>query len=199
MVPQRKRAGRTAIVHISDLHFDPDTDHASDPRWTSLVQDASGEDVDLLVVTGDLIDNAPALASKKRSRESFANVKAYLQSLAKALELDFGTQVFVVPGNHDFRSTGIGRFSSAAFDQFYEAFEQNYGNAFIPSLKVAMLSFDSNGTKFFDLASGTVSEEALVDAFKICSRWKDHDLAAWNDATVIALLHHHPLPIAATD
>jgi predicted MPP superfamily phosphohydrolase len=75
MNPERKRAGRTAIVHISDLHFDPDTDHASDPRWTSLVQDASDEEVDLLVVTGDLIDNAPALASERRTHESFENVK----------------------------------------------------------------------------------------------------------------------------
>jgi predicted phosphodiesterase len=157
------------------------------------------DDADLLIVSGDLINSSFGQSSRQKTRDSFENVKSYLERVAERLAIDFSNQVFVVPGNHDFRGTGIGAFRKTAYDEFYKVFEKNFRNELIAPFRVAIFSFDSNGSGFLDLASGVVAESALIEAASLSSRWRDHEPSAWNEATRIAILHHHPMPIAATD
>ncbi len=52
----RKHAKCVTVAHISDLHFNSNTDPRG-PHLEALIEDISSHKPDILVVTGDLADN----------------------------------------------------------------------------------------------------------------------------------------------
>ena len=94
--PTRKNAGKTVIAHISDLHFTAETDYARQP-WNALLTDLTETNqpkIDLLVVTGDLIDAPFSLRRpfgrlvETETSKAFKKVRSYLKDLCEATSID---------------------------------------------------------------------------------------------------------------
>jgi 3',5'-cyclic AMP phosphodiesterase CpdA len=199
--PIRKNDGKTLIAHISDLHFVSGTDH-SDRIWAALREDLQSREVDLLIVTGDLIDNPISdVLSRERIRVAFENVYGYLSSaLCGDLKIDPSKGLLVVPGNHDFRLLGIKGWRRIEFDMFYSRFNQQFGHRLLPSLRLCAFTFDSNTTdKGINFATGLVRSEDLIEFSHTVEQINKNFTDEWLASTRVAILHHHPMPIAATE
>ena len=182
------------IAHISDLHFKPGKALAV---WDQVVQ-CINERVKphLVLVTGDVTDNA--------KHQEFVLAKDQLSKLVRHVEGD--SLVFrIVPGNHDrFAFLGNtwkplsflgyfkdkeGRFAATFTDQIVSA--ANPFDIEIPAdhspWKLRIIGLDSNDAKQY-FAQGYVSQPSIAQAAAAARNRPDRDL-------VIALVHHHVLPI----
>jgi 3',5'-cyclic AMP phosphodiesterase CpdA len=190
------RSEEVRIAHISDLHFTSKT-NPNDAIWQALRQDIEDETrrPDVIVATGDLVDNSGKEWFLGGSGEALTAVREYLHSLCRAAKIDPAERLVVVPGNHDYRTQG--NVESRELEQrFRTVFKGEFEHRLYPDLRLLVLAFDSNATESnFDLATGAVPLEDLLD---IGDLEKQH-AAAWAAATRVALLHHHPMPIAATE
>lgn len=83
---------KARILHISDLHFGGSFNEDS---WTDLINHARTLSPNLVIVTGDLVDN-PTRWSLARAANALNRV-----------EEDLSCKVIVVPGNHDTRLWGL--------------------------------------------------------------------------------------------
>jgi 3',5'-cyclic AMP phosphodiesterase CpdA len=218
--PARKNgAGTTVIAHISDLHFTSQTDFNKQP-WDALLSDLKhGESkIDLLVVTGDLIDapvtgrltdlrssvvsKFPEFASKRlpdsfrrdEIGEAFTKVSDYLKKLCNALDINPVSSLFVVPGNHDYRLKGIIR-SETQPGKFYNVFKDYCRPLLLPTLNVCVFVLDSNVMEAADFAAGRIDKEDLVQFYDLASLVPTEH----SNCTRIVLMHHHPMPIAHTE
>lgn len=211
----RKAKNQTRIAHISDLHFTSTTEFTHDDIWRALSADLQTSQADLLVVTGDLIDSSVRdNISKESLSRAFANVKEFLLSLCGELKIDPKTRLAVVPGNHDYRLKGVisshsrfpvvgkvkRRFLKPHYDLFYQSFGDYFQARLLPELRCCIFTFDSNTTDLgLNLASGRITNIDLVDFLDLCRRWSTENLDDWRECSKIALVHHHPMPIAATE
>ena len=82
------------ILHISDLHFGMRFQRG---KWESLQQQAKALAPDIVMITGDLV-NTPWFWMLKRAKRE-------LDALSRVLGRD--TEIWVIPGNHDTRITGL--------------------------------------------------------------------------------------------
>jgi 3',5'-cyclic AMP phosphodiesterase CpdA len=87
-------ANAARILHISDLHFGLRFQRA---KWESLQQQAKALAPDIVMVTGDLV-NTPWFWMLKRARRELDALSAVLGGT---------TDIWVIPGNHDTRITGL--------------------------------------------------------------------------------------------
>lgn len=194
-----RHPGQTVIAHISDLHFTSDTDFNSSP-WNALLADFeswNGKKVDVLVVTGDLVDSpfTGFVGIKDEATASFSKVDAYLKALCKALDIDPETSLVVVPGNHDYRLSGIIRKKNQPL-KFCKLLGQYCRPLLLPELRLCLLCIDSNFMqRRLDLAAGAVERNDLVDFGTLTRRVAN----GYSDCTKVVLLHHHPMPIAAAE
>ena len=195
----QKEPGRTVIAHISDLHFRSDTDAASLP-WNALLADLTRREakrVDVLAVTGDLVDSpfSGVFGLRDEATAAFARVCSYLEDLCAKLGIDPKEGLVVVPGNHDYRLSGLVRDRHAP-RKFYDKFGAYCRPLLLPSLRLCLFAIDSNTmARSFDLAAGTVEGDDLVNFGTLIETMP----AGHSDCTKVALLHHHPMPIAATE
>ena len=199
----RKQEGQTVIAHISDLHFTSSTDYNAAP-WKTLLNDLVDEGrggIDLLIVTGDLIDSPLTRLHKKVSafftrkdeiKLAFEQVHKYLLELCEKLKINPNHGLFVVPGNHDYRISGIHK-SRTQPVRFREQFENFCRPLILPNLNLCVFVLDSNVMEFLDLASARVGD--LEQFYRMASLIPDENARF----TRISLLHHHPMPIAATE
>lgn len=197
-----KKTGRIVVAHISDLHLDLGT-QTSRGRWKSLQDSlASGKDkIDLLVVSGDLIEQPWAKGNVKQACSEAAR---YLTDLCRAAEISPDTSLLVVPGNHDVRYKGSGRFRPSALVDFRKALKKwTSPHRFFPNLGLCVFLFDSNPPgkwlKVPDVAAGYVQPDELVEHAKTARDLADEFRVEWLEATRVAVLHHHPMPIAGTE
>ncbi|CAB3772720.1 hypothetical protein B7G54_23235 [Burkholderia puraquae] len=89
----------TTVMHVSDLHFGYRFDNI---LWKDVVRRAVSIRPDLIIVTGDVV-NTPWRLAVKRAGER-------LIELRDRLRLETGKhhlEIFVVPGNHDTRISGL--------------------------------------------------------------------------------------------
>lgn len=203
--PKRKKAGQTVIAHISDLHFDADTDFTRQP-WDSLLSDLTHKDrggIDLLAVTGDLIDSPitgmvskwiPERFRENQTKRAFVNVCNFLERVCLRLDINPEQGLVVVPGNHDYRLAGIHR-SKTQPQQFHDHFKTFCRPLVLPSLKTCVFVLDSNVMEFLDLAAARINSGDLIRLNDLALRLPSE----CSTFTKIVLLHHHPMPIAATE
>jgi predicted MPP superfamily phosphohydrolase len=199
--PRPKRSGQSVIAHISDLHFIRNTNVTAHP-WPALAQDLSNKSVDVVVVTGDLIDSSVSdVAATQGVKDAFGHVHRYLTAtICTATDVDPATSLFVIPGNHDFRWKGLSILKSIQYDAFYSEFGGEFRNALFPSLNFGVFVFDSNtDDKALNFATGLVKREDLTSFEKLVSQIATENSDLWGRCTKIALVHHHPMPIAATE
>jgi 3',5'-cyclic AMP phosphodiesterase CpdA len=212
---KQKVPGRTTIAHISDLHFDSTTNFEKEDVWKVLPTDLRPRQIDLLAVTGDLIDSSVADNLRKDGvRMAFVNVKRFLLALCGELGIDPNTALSIVPGNHDYRIKGVvspdSKFRllrkmkqsliTAHDDLFLEQFAQYYQPKVLLGLRCCLFTFDSNTTDWnLNLASGRITNYDLASFSDLCQELPKRYPAEWLTFTRIALLHHHPMPIAATE
>lgn len=198
---RRKREDRTVVAHISDLHFKSDT-RAEDSIWQALLADLESSQVDLIAVSGDLIDGAfRDNWGRWGVTKAIDNAYKFLtETLCGGLDVDPLKALVVVPGNHDCRLKGL--FSrEALFDLFQQRFQRQFEHKIIPSLSLSLFVFDSNKATLGGLATGLVGKEDLVRFSRLIQDVSTSELYddVWNLSTRVAMLHHHPMPIAATE
>jgi Calcineurin-like phosphoesterase len=106
MSPAEEQVAR--ILHLSDLHFGLkfQTD-----QWTALKNETAALQPDLVIITGDLV-NTPWFWMLKRARAGLKDLYAHLNPRVPAAEAGAvparpPCQVWVIPGNHDTRITGL--------------------------------------------------------------------------------------------
>lgn len=199
--PEPKRDDRVVIAHISDLHFTASTDRG-DRIWTALLDDLKRTDVrvDLVAVTGDLIDSSVAdNLGENGVVTALRGVKKYLlNDLCPAAEVNPQTAMLVVPGNHDFRLKGL-IWKQSQFDLFYKEFQGYFGTRLFKKLRLCLFTFDSNTPdRALNFATGLVRENDLIEHHGQANQIaKDHG-EFWLSSTRVVLIHHHPMPIAPT-
>ena len=88
------------VLHISDLHFGR---RFQPGKWDSLKQSARSIDPDLVVVTGDLV-NTPWFWMLRRARRE---LQSFAAGLGGGESGDCPRELWVIPGNHDTRITGL--------------------------------------------------------------------------------------------
>lgn len=188
----------TVIAQISDLHFTSRTSH-DDFEWKALSSDLKKlkPKVNLLVVTGDLIDGG---FGKDEAKKAFENVSRYLNKLCKDLGLDPKERLVVVPGNHDYRFKGIFG-DKVQRSAFLDTFKDYYRPVLIRRLGVCVFVLDSNSLekRTINLATGLVEKTDLVAFSDFFKELQDNKAEEFNSCIKIALLHHHPMPIAAIE
>ncbi|HJQ32082.1 MAG TPA: metallophosphoesterase [Pyrinomonadaceae bacterium] len=194
----QKVPGRTVIAHISDLHFRSGTD-ASKLPWNALLADLARQEVkpDVIAVTGDLVDSpfGGVFGFRDEATAAFENVCTYLEDLCRELEIDPATGLVVVPGNHDYRLSGIVRDRHQP-RKFYDKFGGYCRPLLLPSLRLCLFAMDSNQMeRTLDLAAGTVERNDLVNFGTLVGQVP----GGHSDCTKVVLLHHHPMPIASTE
>lgn len=89
----------TVVVHLSDLHFGGSF---QPEKWKSLAAVAKDAAPDLVVVTGDIV-NSPWRWELKRAATALRELRGEL----RRNDGKGGLELFVVPGNHDTRYTGL--------------------------------------------------------------------------------------------
>jgi 3',5'-cyclic AMP phosphodiesterase CpdA len=172
------------IAHISDLHVG---DH-DESMWTKLQENLWRQQPHLLFVTGDIVEDP--------SEENFSTAMEKLRELCTQCAID-EKDVYIVPGNHDYRIYGIfslGRFSPSLFNNVFEKWLHSSGSGVFDENKgIALFFFDSNfSLKFID-AGGKIRKQALNKFNEECNRLEKKP--GYGTAVKIALLHHHPIPI----
>jgi 3',5'-cyclic AMP phosphodiesterase CpdA len=196
-----KRPDRTTLLHISDLHFTAES-RWDRPPFSLLLADIGQHrgDIDLVICTGDMIDSSIADTFFGNSCEvAIANAREFLMGVCWDSVVAPETGLFVVPGNHDYRIKGLieSLWIKALFPNYFDSY---FRSALLPDLNVLIASFDSNGTDPRpNLATGVVEQQE----FEGLVRWLQADPIrghpSFRQVTRIALLHHHPMPIAETE
>ena len=210
---KRKHHGRTVVAHISDLHFRAGTD-TRDRIWEALREDLQRNSVDVLAVTGDVIDNSVRDNLKSDGvRRALEVAHTYLtDNLCPSVQIDPHVGLIVVPGNHDYRFKGLMdnrvfrviretvQAAPPSFDLFNQTFEHQFKSKFLPSMGLCIFTFNSNSRSMIvNFATGRVAETELIRFADCVSAVKDQYKNEWLSATRISLLHHHPMPIVSTE
>ncbi|MEW6363123.1 MAG: metallophosphoesterase [Acidobacteriota bacterium] len=177
------------IAHISDLHYPLWEDDA----WQDLRTYISSKKPDLIVATGDLTDHP---WSRKGTRDKLLELVRDCQRVRNNSESPAGKVVLsVVPGNHDYRISGI---LPSAFGRrlFARVFSEHFGRFLeleAGDCLVYLFSFDSNHL-MAGWAKGRVSARQLKGFARTINNLRT-DGEKYKRAYKIAVLHHHPLPI----
>lgn len=188
-----------SIAHISDLHF-PSCSPGSRTRLITNLRSYLGKgspyrgERNLLVVSGDLVDH-PKPELLKEAAE-------YIEVLRCDLAFN---EVFVVPGNHDYKNYGnympfwrvfLGK-KESPFREALGAYRGVFPNDRVYSMQssgkeeVVVFGYDSNSALF---AKGRVSNEELFGKKDLAVKLINTENS---EALRLGVLHHHPLPLLA--
>jgi predicted phosphodiesterase len=164
------------ILHVSDLHVGSEEARLRMPRvqrlLRSLVNDLGTHAPVVPIITGDLLDSP--------SDDNLDAARSFMEFVS-----GLGTEEpVVVLGNHDVREDGWGR---AQFEQ--ALYLPQAPVRWIEKCAVGLLCF--NSVRGGNLARGWVGEREMAEIGNAL----DRKAAAGEDATLIALLHHHPIPV----
>ena len=199
---QRADSNVVTILHLSDLHFTEQTKIEGQSREDFLVtfEETLGslqEKFDLVVVTGDLINNPTSWRFKHLKVLNLA--KTYLLGLCKAVGIGRPRdQLIVIPGNHDVRLYGLNLLwrRNSAIQQFNSVFKDYIGDRIYPDLRLLLVCLDSNVvSRRWDLARGSVASAEFLRIQNLINKLPDDD----KQFVRMALIHHHPLPIASAE
>ena len=169
------------IVHISDLHFESLDFVVADNLKAAIQQIAP----DILVFTGDLVDNF----------WSIAKGKSWLLQFCKDCKLDAATRLIIIPGNHDYRWIGTFGFRPVTGWNYRDNFQAwNQRVLLFPTFGVSFLRFDSNPIAR-GFARGVISQRQIAAMGKALDNLSQSERDVFKNSTKIALIHHHPVPV----
>jgi len=200
-----KQENVVTLLHLSDLHFRASTRTVGEKEQflnsletclTTCRQE--GTAFDLVLVTGDLVDGAELGVDAWRA--ALDKTRAYLENLCLHVAVDPRQGLRVIPGNHDFRWKG-NLYVTALKDAFEKTFADYRGHMLYTKLNLLLACFDSNATTYrFELAKGRVDMAEFDQlARRIGDLPSEHRTQAEKTALRLALVHHHPLPIAESE
>lgn len=194
---QQTAVGVTTIAHLSDLHFASGSD-PNDEVWQSIIEDLSSQRVDLVAVTGDLMDNS---VKDHIAGGVLGKIAEYLtQSVCSAIRRLPEEALIVVPGNHDYRLQGFLNRNSVACHQFDKTFGPFFKPLVAPKLKAVFFPFDSNtNDSILNAARGSVKEQDILRCRQLANSIRDDPNSNWELSHKIVLVHHHPMPIGPTE
>lgn len=153
---------------------------------------------DFLAVTGDIIEGDQLSAGARR--ECFLTAKAFLM---KIVQEDLGLShpeksLIVVPGNHDYKYKGFFWFwgRSKGVRVFNEVFGGLSQHRYFPQFKILFGCFDSNKSR--DRLGLAMGEIDIQEIENLQVGLREMRLRGIDDSKFIkiALVHHHPMPIA---
>jgi len=168
--------------------------HYSNEIMSTLVQKVKDEEVDILILSGDLTHDG--------EKASHIAMAAQLKEIEKN-----GTRVYVVPGNHDLENpfakdyaTGEWRIAEtvtkAEFEEIYKSYGFNEAIArdpnglsymVAPSEDVYLLMLDSNKYGMLNMPTGSgILRQETLDWIKEATQ-----LARDNHAQIITVMHHN--------
>ncbi len=172
-IAARQRSKR--ILHISDLHFGtPEAERRR--RWLKEQLARELPSVDKVVVTGDLFDDP-----RSALRESFDEFRTDIENIT-------GSELLVIPGNHDVRSKGNALWKFGRNAEFVTDLRWNPVTV-DRELQTVFYSFNSSESGNF--AVGAVGERQRLDRSALFDgevRRQPHV----SEYLKIALVHHHP-------
>ena len=163
------------FLHASDTHLDEE----SLPRFRRMREIAEEQDVDFVLITGDLIRDAlrvPAEVANERYR-------LFVEELG-----EFSMPVHVVPGNHE--NFGIERDQSGVSEDHPLYGKTMYRRYLGPTY----YSFDHGGFHFVGLDTVDIADQvyyAHVDPTQLS--WLEEDLSTVPADTPIVTFNHIPL------
>jgi 3',5'-cyclic AMP phosphodiesterase CpdA len=201
-----KQDGLVTLLHLSDLHFRATTRATTTDKASYLTHletclgrcKDEGLKVDVVVVTGDLVDSENI--NQALHLRVLQSARGYLEHLCGQIGVSPTQGLLVIPGNHDYRWKG-NVFVTRLRDNFQKTFDEFNRHVLFPHLKLLVACFDSNaGTYRFELAKGKVD----LTAFDRLRQQVDQTpepfaRLARQEAVRVALVHHHPLPIAEAE
>lgn len=178
----------TVLLHLSDLHLDTEHDWALLNDISTAIAPVPPR---VIIISGDFV-NGPDKARMER-------VHKRVEELAKKFT---PCDLVVVPGNHDYREWGVFR-RSAAGTEFETVFGKEWRNArFVPMNKggIAFFCFDSNtNDPRVNFARGRVGRNEYRRFRDEYRRMQQAHGKDFSEAFKIAVLHHHPMPIADSE
>ena len=187
-----------SILHLSDLHWTSKTNPQEgcfshlEARLRELYGNAKR--CDLILVTGDLVDNSEFALGLHEI--TLKRVRKYLENLATKWSVNGTNALSIIPGNHDYRWSGIfsSKSSKSAFREVLGAYCDHRVIDFQGlKLKLLLACFDSIHTKN-DNARGYVDPKQITEFAKEAT-----EMGLNGELIRIALVHHHPLPVARAD
>ncbi|MDD5695255.1 MAG: metallophosphoesterase, partial [Bacteroidales bacterium] len=167
------------IIHLSDLHIGyPGCYKNAKKLFASIIQEIKDPGNHIIIITGDLVNNAFNIRAVRRAQK-------FIAGLERA-----GFVVLVVPGNHDYGTSGIG------FHFFVKCFKKNYyknKNISYPKVdvvsSVAFFGLDSTAEELsladFLFAEGELGKEQLARLDKMLAS------PIYKDLRKVVYLHHH--------
>ena len=204
-------AVRTTLIQISDLHLNLFSDKAVQAMVKVIV---AKEQPDLLIVSGDLA-NQPVPWQMKRAAKFVRDIHSLCPEK---------TFLMVIAGNHDFKfwgNVGLRRLSRIPFEIYFRLDGLKYGffwrcgqafrlglHALLPwsqqlreplqfhdlkDVGITLVGLNSN-TLSEMMAAGQVESGDLQDLFAKCNEAGKNP--AFGFRYKIAVVHHHPAPIA---
>lgn len=181
-IAERKKKSSYYILQLSDLHFGAQNVNITERRLKSLIktQIAALDPRDYIefVITGDAVDS-PNLTTENDYRE-----------FSEYIEEHYGRKPIRVLGNHDINNAGLaffhGRQSIANIVGEYPKI------VILDDPKVILLLFNSNTNG--NLAEGEIGTEQMAEMGNKLDGVKN-----LKDYLLIAVMHHHLLPIPRPD
>lgn len=172
----------TKIVYISDIHHESSDTQVCD----KLTQALQRIQPDLLVAGGDFVNNPWKLDAGR----------GWLWTLCDSCGIDPARQLYVVPGNHDYRFVGNFGFRPLGRCWFNRQFKNAWKKGIVLDRdhNITFVSFDSNPI-MFGLARGRIGYWQLRKLKKQFRRFDQDSRAFIAGSTKIAILHHHPFPV----
>lgn len=176
----RQETPSLSLVHISDIHLGSSLANQKLPRIKALIRktisELEGTGAILPVVTGDLMDNP--------NQENLQRVRDFLDFLSEAADVE----PLVVLGNHDMREDGWLQSAPAwALD--------------IPVNRMFWHDESQVGISCFNSARGgdLAKGEIGVGEFDAVGNSLDKQPQKTKEYTLLAALHHHPIPVSRPD
>lgn len=181
----------THILHISDLHLASDADRALIDDTATVVRPKRPR---AIVISGDFV-NGPDVTEMAKVRDRLIRLaEEFAENGLPCLQV-------LVPGNHDCRLSGI--FKSSPSKVFEAVFGPSWKSpSFCPATPrgIAFFCFDSNtNDPRVNFARGAVGRDEFRRFEKDYLTMETRHGKSFVEAYKIAVLHHHPLPIADSE